>query len=460
MSDRDRDRVFMARCLELACAYRGKTAPNPVVGCVIVDKKGNVIAEGAHVAAGKDHGERAALRTLKDKAKGATLYVNLEPCNHQGRTPPCAPLVRDSGVARVVIGALDPIPGHGGGAALLKKAGIAVTTGVLNDACERANLGFYTHARLGRPAFTLKAAVTLDGKIATVGTESKWITSEAARADVLKMRGQHDAILIGAGTVLADDPRLTARTKGYKDPIRIVLDRMLRTPETAALLPRGEGPRTIIVASEGADPRAAERLEKAGAEVWRIADEEESPPTRVPLTDPPRNTTGRMAAVTTGRMPAMTGSAASMPTGRMPAMTGSAASMPTGRMPAVTGSAASMPTGRMRAITPVGTPALPTTEGGRSELAVLAERLGAEGIQSVLVEGGGETHAAFLAAGLADRIVLYVAPKLVGGPAKSWVGGPGVLRLADAYGFTFDEEIAFIGGDLRVALSAPRRDSH
>ena len=414
MTDRDRDRVFMARCLELACAYRGKTAPNPVVGCVIVDKAGKVIAEGAHVAAGKDHGERAALRTLKDKAKGATLYVNLEPCNHEGRTPPCAPLVRDSGVARVVIGALDPIAGHGGGAALLKKAGVAVTTGVLADACERANLGFYTHARLGRPAFTLKAAVTLDGKIATVGTESKWITSEAARTDVLRMRGQHDAILVGAGTVLADDPRLTARTKGYKDPIRIVLDRKLATPETAALLPRGAGPRTILVSSAGADSRAAERLERAGAEVWRIADEEDNPPSHAPLTEPPRATTGRMPAMSTGRMPAMT----------------------TGRMQAVTG------------------------ESRRGELAVLAERLGAEGIQSVLVEGGGETHAGFLAAGLADRIVLYIAPKLVGGPAKSWVGGPGVLRLADAYGFTFDEEIAFIGGDLRVSLSAPRRDSH
>jgi len=413
VSDLDRDHAFMARCLELAAVYRGKTAPNPIVGCVIVDKKGKVIAEGAHVAAGKDHGERAALRTLGDKAKGATLYVNLEPCNHQGRTPPCAPLVRDSGVARVVIGALDPVPGHGGGAALLRKAGIAVTTGVMAEACERANLGFYTHARLGRPAFTLKAAVTLDGKIATVGTESKWITSEAARADVLKLRCHHDAILIGAGTVLADDPRLTARTKGYKDPIRIVLDRMLRTPETAALLPRGTGPRTILVASAGADPRAAERLERAGAEVWRIADEEESPRTRAPLTEQPPTTTGRMSAVTTGRMSAVT-------TGRMPALTG---------------------------------------EVGRSELHVLADRLGADGIQSVLVEGGGETHAGFLAAGLADRIVLYIAPKLVGGPAKSWVGGHGVLRLADAYGFTFDEEIAFIGGDLRVTLSAPRQDS-
>lgn len=371
MTPRERDRVHMARCLELAETYRGRTSPNPIVGCVIVDAKGKVIAEGAHAGPGKDHGERAALRKLRDKAKGATLYVNLEPCNHHGRTPPCAPLVRDSGVARVVIGALDPIPGHAGGAALLKKAGIAVTTGVLREECERANLPFFTHARLGRPAFTLKAAITLDGKIATVGGESKWITGDAARKDVLRLRGEHDAILVGIGTVLADDPRLTARTKGLSDPIRIVLDRRLRTPDTALVLPRAGGPRTIVATSPDADSRAAERLVLAGADVWRVRGSGTAP----------------------------------------------------------------------------------------SELDELAERLGKEGVQSVLVEGGGTVHAAFLAAGLADRIVLYVAPKVVGGPAPSWVGGAGVAALAHAHGFAFDEQISFIGGDLRVTLSVPRRDS-
>lgn len=338
MTQAERDRAFMARCLELAAKYRGKTSPNPIVGCVIVNARGTVIAEGAHAGPGKDHGERAALRTLRDQAKGATLYVNLEPCNHHGRTPPCAPLVRGSGVARVVIGAMDPIPGHAGGAALLKKAKIAVTTGVLRDECERANLPFFTHARLGRPAFTLKAAITLDGKIATVSGESKWITSAAARKDVLRLRGEHDAILVGAGTVLADDPKLTARTKGLRDPRRFVLDRDGVVPTAAAVHPA-----TIVT--------------------------------------------------------------------------------------------------------------------GQADLRALAASMGADGIQSVLVEGGGDVHAAFLAAGLADRIVLYVAPRLVGGPAKSWVGGAGVAHLADAYGFTFDEQISFIGGDLRVTLSARRRDS-
>jgi len=356
VSQAELDRQHMARCLELAAKYRGRTAPNPIVGCVIVDAKGEVIAEGAHAGPGKDHGERAALRTLGDKAPGATLYVNLEPCNHQGRTPPCAPLVREAGVARVVIGAMDPIPGHAGGAALLRKAKIKVTTGVLEEACERANLPFFTWARHHRPAFTLKAAITLDGKIATVGGESKWITGEGAREDVMKLRNGHDAILVGVGTVLADDPRLSARMKGGRDPIRIVLDRALRTPSSAALLPRGAGPRTIIVAAEGASSARAEELTAAGAEVWFAA----------------------------------------------------------------------------------------------RDLGDIARRLGAEGITSVLVEGGGQIHAAMLEAKLADMLVLYVAPRVVGGPAPSWVGGDGVAAMAAAYGFRFDEAVTFIGGDLRL----------
>ncbi len=367
----ERDRVHMARCLELAAHHRGRTSPNPIVGCVIVDRNGKVISEGAHVAAGKDHGERAALRKLKDKANGATLYVNLEPCNHHGRTPPCAPLVRDSGVARVVIGCEDPIREHAGGIALLRRGKVKVTSGVLREACERANLPFFTWARERRPAFTLKAAITLDGKIATTSGESKWITGAEAREDVMRLRNGHDAVLVGVGTVLADDPKLSARMRGGRDPVRIVLDRDLRTPLDAQLLPRGAGPRTILVASEGAAPERAAALIRAGAEVWSLA----------------------------------------------------------------------------------------PAENQRPDLADLGRRLAAEGMTSVLVEGGGQVHAAFLAAGLADQIVLYIAPKVVGGPAASWVGGTGVAALAEAHGFVFDEETAFIGSDLRITLSVPRRDS-
>ncbi len=364
----ERDRAFMTRCLELAAKHRGRTSPNPIVGCVIVDKRGEVIAEGAHAGPGKDHAERAALRRIGNRAPGATLYVNLEPCNHHGRTPPCAPLVRDSGVARVVIGCIDPIRDHSGGVLALRKAKIAVTTGVLREACERANLPFFTWARHGRPAFTLKTAITLDGKIATVGGESQWITGAAAREDVMRLRNGHDAILVGLGTVLADDPRLSARIKGGRDPIRIVLDRELRTPPTAQLLPRGKGPRTILVATATDDGNAAiharaAALTRAGAEVWFL---------------------------------------------------------------------------------PAAAP------GARPDLGELARKLGAEGLTSVLVEGGAHVHAALLAAGLADQLVVYVAPKVVGGPAPSWVGGEGIAALADAHGFTFDEQVAFLGGDLRL----------
>ena len=144
----------MARCLELAEVYRGRTSPNPLVGCVIVDRRGQVIAEGAHRGPGTDHAEVAALRTLGGKAPGATLYVNLEPCNHHGRTPPCAPVVRDAGVARVVVGMADPIASHSGGIRLLRRAKIDVEVGVLGAACARANLGFVAWATRQRPAFT------------------------------------------------------------------------------------------------------------------------------------------------------------------------------------------------------------------------------------------------------------------------------------------------------------------
>lgn len=238
----------MARCLELARRFAGRTSPNPIVGCVIVDRWGKVIAEGAHEKAGTAHAEIVALakaRKAGAKVKGATLYVNLEPCNHTGRTGPCAPVVRYSGIERVVIGMEDPVPGHGGGIGVLRRAKLAVTVGVLREACERANLAWTTFVTYQRPAFTLKAAITLDGKIATVAGDSKYVTGEAARADVMRLRDAHDAIMVGIGTVLADDPWLTTRgVVGGRDPIRIVLDRQLRTPVDAHVLAKTA--RTII----------------------------------------------------------------------------------------------------------------------------------------------------------------------------------------------------------------------
>ncbi len=360
--------MHMARCLVLAERYRGRTAPNPIVGSVIVDRTGTVLAEGAHQGPGTDHAEIAALKKLGRKAPGCTLYVNLEPCNHHGRTPPCAPAVRDAGVARVVIGTEDPVPGHGGGLQLLRRKGIAVTVGVLRAECERANRPFLTWAVHGRPSFTLKAAVTLDGKICTVAGQSKWITGEHARADVMRLRDGHDAVLVGVGTVLADDPWLSARRAGGRDPQRVVLDSGLRTPSTAHLLPKRTGPRTIIACNEQA-PAARERaLVAKGAEVWRCT----------------------------------------------------------------------------------------THRNGTIDVAALARRLGEVGIQSVLVEGGGEVHAYMLDKRLADDLVLYIAPLVVGGPAKSWVGGKGLASIGAAYRYVFDRDPTYLGNDLRLtAVRAP-----
>jgi diaminohydroxyphosphoribosylaminopyrimidine deaminase / 5-amino-6-(5-phosphoribosylamino)uracil reductase len=263
------DDDHMRRALALAETFRGRTAPNPIVGCVIVDAVGNVLAEGLHRGPGTKHAEIDALDKLGGKAPGGTLYVNLEPCMHQGRTPPCAPIVAAAGLARVVIGSEDPIEGHRGGMAYLKKAGLTVTRALV-DECDHANLPFMRWALSRQPAFTLKAAITIDGKIATVTGESQWITGEPARSQVHHLRNTHDAVLVGIETVLADDPKLTARVEGARDPIRIVVDSKLRTPPRATLLPRKTGPRTIIATTELAPQKAEAELIRAGAEVWRF----------------------------------------------------------------------------------------------------------------------------------------------------------------------------------------------
>jgi diaminohydroxyphosphoribosylaminopyrimidine deaminase/5-amino-6-(5-phosphoribosylamino)uracil reductase len=357
----------MARALELAEKWRGRTAPNPIVGCVIVNARGDVIAEGAHKGPGTKHGEIDALAKLGYKAPGATMYVNLEPCTHQGRTPPCLPVVRDSGVARVVIGTEDPVPGHGGGIEALRRAGISVSR-VMVDECDAANRPFLTWAMYQRPAFTLKAAMTLDGKIATIKGQSKWITGDAARADVHHLRDTHDAVLVGVGTVLADDPWLTARLPRARDPIRIVLDSKLRTPPTAHLLPKKKGPRTIIATTNDA-PAAKERaLVKAGAEVWRF----------------------------------------------------------------------------------------PARRNGHVPLDHLVRALGDQNLTSVLVEGGGDVHASFLQAGYVDEVVLYIAPKIVGGPAPSWVGGNGIATLQAAHRLQLVGEPERLGDDLKLVAVRAR----
>lgn len=336
------DLKHLRRALRLALRGRYRTAPNPRVGAVLV-RDGIVVGEGWHRRVGGPHAEiealRAAAAVSPDAARGATLYVTLEPCSHFGRTPPCAEAVVAAGVSRVVACVGDPNPKVAGkGFARLREAGIEVEWGVLAAEAIRINLPFFVSQVLGRPAVTLKWAMSLDGKIATVAGESRWISSPEARKASLALREEHDAILVGVGTVLADDPRLNRRSGRASGPIlRVILDRRLRTPPAAAML-KVEGPVVIFTESDDSERHAA--LVAAGAEVVRL-----------PAVEP------------------------------------------------------------------------------RAVLAALFER----GVGSVLVEGGGEVHASFVAAGAYDAVRIDAAPVLLGGKsAPTPFGGEGFARLDEA----------------------------
>jgi len=244
------DAQFMHRALELAEKGRYSTSPNPMVGCVIV-RDGRVIAEGFHERAGLPHAEIEALTACHDDPKGATLYVNLEPCSHHGRTPPCADALIAARIARVVIATEDPNPEiAGAGIERLRNAGAVVEVGLLSDAARRLNEKFLASAASGRPFVLLKAAITLDGKLATESRSSKWITSGEARGRSLALREEYDAILVGAGTIAADDPELSRRL-GLSTSItpwtRVVVDSTGRVPADARVL--RDGGRTLLVTS-------------------------------------------------------------------------------------------------------------------------------------------------------------------------------------------------------------------
>ena len=333
------DAAFMRRALEVAERGRGLTSPNPLVGAVVV-RAGRVVGEGAHLRAGGPHAEVEALAAAGEAARGATLYVTLEPCNHHGRTPPCAPAVAAAGLARVVTALSDPNPAvAGGGAALLRAAGIAVEAGVLAGEAERQNRAWLTAMREGRPHVTLKAAATLDGRIADVHGTSQWITGEAARARAHRLRADSDAIVVGVTTALRDDPALTVRlaTPWPREPYRVVLDTGARLGADARLIQAGTPARALVAVGEGAAAGRVAALRAAGATVARC-----------PLRE------GRIDAA--------------------------------------------------------------------AVLGLLFERE----VRAVLVEGGAETHAAFVDAGLVDRVALFLAPLLLGGrAAPGIVGGAG-----------------------------------
>jgi len=259
---------WMSRALALARRGFGATSPNPPVGAVVL-RDGRPVSEDWHHAAGSPHAEALALTGAGELARGATLYVTLEPCVHTGkRTPPCAPAIISAGVARVVIGCEDPNPlVSGGGVRALREAGVDVCEGVLREAAERLIRPYATRVRLSRPWVILKAGMTADGKVATKTGESRWVTCEAARSAVHLLRAKADAVVVGVGTVLADDPRLTARENplSLPQPLRVVVDSRCRTPLGARLL--GEDGPVLVATAPGAPEERVEALRDAGAEV-------------------------------------------------------------------------------------------------------------------------------------------------------------------------------------------------
>ncbi len=261
--------MWMGRALRLAARGRGRTSPNPMVGAVIV-KRGQVVGEGWHRQVGGPHAEVWALRAAGRRAKGATVYVTLEPCCYHGRTPPCTDALIAAGVAAVKCACLDPNPRVSGkGVQRLRRAGIRVEVGLLEEEARRLNEGYFKRVETGRPFVSLKAAMSLDGKIATTGGESQWITGEEARRFGHRLRARHDVVLTGIGTVLADDPALTVRLARGRTPLRVVADCQARTPPTARLLSADERPPVIAVGMRAPAARVG-RLEQAGATVWRL----------------------------------------------------------------------------------------------------------------------------------------------------------------------------------------------
>lgn len=263
------DEEYMKRALELAKNGTGYTNPNPLVGAVIV-KDGIIIGEGYHFAYGGNHAEINAFLNAKSDVKGATMYVTLEPCSHFGKTPPCANAIVQKGIKKVVIGLMDPNPlVSGRGIEILRDNGIEVVTGVLEEECKKINEVFLKYIITGRPFCILKTAMTLDGKIATSTGHSKWITSEISRKYVHELRHRVAAIMVGIGTVIADDPSLTARieNKDAKDPIRIVVDSSARIPLDSKVLHLESKAKTIIVTTEKAEKDKLRILEEMGAEI-------------------------------------------------------------------------------------------------------------------------------------------------------------------------------------------------
>ena len=343
-----KDAEYMKRAIALAKQGLGWVNPNPLVGAVIV-KDGRIIGEGWHERFGGLHAERNAFRQCRENPEGATLYVTLEPCCHYGKTPPCTEAVIENRIARVVVGLTDPNPLVAGkGMARLREAGIEVVAGVGEEAIRDLNRVFLKYITTGRPWVVMKTAMTLDGKIATYTGDSKWVTGEAARHRVQEMRFENMAIMVGIGTVQADDPLLNCRLDGdVRQPVRVVVDSRASIGLETQLVRTAGVYRTIVAYVAGADAGRLQALEAAGVELLPCREKE-----------------------------------------------------------------------------------------GRVDAGDLLDKLGRKGIDSVLLEGGGELNASFVREGLVDEVKTFIAPKLVGGrDAKTPVEGIGFDRMREALEF-------------------------
>ncbi len=266
------DEHFMRRALALTRRGLGASSPNPAVGAVVV-RDGLIVGKGWHMKKGQPHAEPLALADAGDAAQGATIYVTLEPCNHQGSTPPCTRAILAAGIGRVVYGASDPNPTvAGGGGEFLAQNGLGVTPGVLAAQCEHEHRFFLTHITKGRPHVILKTAATMDGKTATRIGDSRWITGPNARRYVHRLRHWCDSICVGVGTVMADDPQLTCRLPGGRDPLRVIVDKHLRMKKNAKVFDPQAGGGCLVACGHSAPEDDVRALRDIGAEVVRLDD--------------------------------------------------------------------------------------------------------------------------------------------------------------------------------------------
>lgn len=266
---RDVDQELMRRAIALG--EKGDPSPNPHVGSVVASAAGEVLGEGFHESTGLDHGEVAALKAAGSKARGQTLYVSLEPCNHQGRTPPCVDAILAAGIKRVVIGCRDPNPRvAGGGIERLREAGVDVVEGVLESEAQNLIKGWAKFIITGQSYLTLKLAISLDGRIATRTGASKWITGPESRLRVQTLRASHDAVMVGVNTVLADNPRLTVRDVPGRSPVRVIVDSKLRIPVSSQVVQTATQTPTCVVTTQAAPKPLEEALQALGVRVIRV----------------------------------------------------------------------------------------------------------------------------------------------------------------------------------------------